>query len=122
MIACNACQLLATNLPVCHSCLLEGFLGPLRPLLILLIFMLTYFFLILLQEQIDMQKPILFATFMSPVWLNLVFGGMMLGSTSHHLKMIAIDDLSTSQHVIILTCYLNIILILRYFLKKAYEI
>ena len=25
MIACNACQLLATNLPVCHSCLLDAF-------------------------------------------------------------------------------------------------
>ena len=30
MIACNACQLLATNLPVCHSCLPQGSLGLLR--------------------------------------------------------------------------------------------
>ena len=41
MIACNACQLLATNLPVCHSCVFAPFLGPLRPLLILLIFILS---------------------------------------------------------------------------------
>ena len=27
MIACNACQLLATNLPVCHSCPLDAFCG-----------------------------------------------------------------------------------------------
>ena len=27
MIACNACQLLATNLPVCHSCVLEALLS-----------------------------------------------------------------------------------------------
>ena len=30
MIACNACQLLATNLPVCHSCLLALSLWPFK--------------------------------------------------------------------------------------------
>ena len=38
MIACNACQLLATNLPVCHSCLLDLSSGPFMCVLMRLFF------------------------------------------------------------------------------------
>ena len=41
MIACNACQLLATNLPICHGSSSRPFLGPSISLLTRLVFNMT---------------------------------------------------------------------------------
>ena len=79
MIACNACQLLATNLPVCHSSALELPWGRFISMLICVIFNMVRFYLyehaiarILCKLHINRRVSTLH------VWLNLVFVGVII--------------------------------------------